>query len=1496
MTMPDPALARPGSRVLLVGTGRPPDGSPLPAVPQVGASLADLAAALCEQAGVPAGNLRVLTDPPSPLEFGRAVAQAAAAATDALLIYYAGHGLVGRDDSLYLATAATHDLIDDLPYSALPYAALRQATAACRARTIAVMLDCCFSGRADPPGARPASGAVFEQTPVRGGFLLAATAREELGLARPGAAHTAFAGALIGLLRDGDATAPEYLTLDDVYRYLSRVLPEDGAPRPRRQSSDHAGDMIVARNRAYLSTRAGLAAAPATGAAPGTTGAAPGTAGPPAPCPYRGLAAYGPQDARYFFGRAAIVGELTRRVTADGGMIAVVGPSGCGKTSLLRAGLVPALEATPPGWTVARMTPGPDPAATLCESLAALAAHRPAALLVDQFEELFTAGAPDAGQERFASELAAAAAGAVTVVIAIRADFYQACTRFPALVRALESHQVVVGPMTPGELRTVIEAPARAAGADLEEGLADTLLRDARTYHRGVPGAVLPLLSHALLETWHRSPGQLTLAGYQATGGVDGAVARTAEDAYASVDPADQPALRALLLRLVSLGDGTEDTRRRLPLADLTDPGSRRVLAVLVTARLVTTDTDGAEIAHEAVLHAWPRLRAWLEEDRAALLARQHLEDAARAWEQAGRQDADLYRGTRLEAADQAAREQSRVAGTLTAVAQAFLDASLRRRDADRREARRRTVRLRAAVSAIAALILVAAIAGGYSASQHQQAIQNAAVVHSTDLAAVAAGVDAIDPGLAAQFAVAAYRSAPTAQATAELYSVTDTPVDRVIDNMDSPVARVAAQPGGPLAAAVDAAGLLRIWDLADPASPALETTIHAGTTGLAFAPRSSLLAGPCPAPAKVLCLWNVGDPRRPAVTAPLPVPASARRAKGGVSGLAFSPDGTLLAAAGTNGVTLVWSVAQPARPRLLAILPNPASGVLPQPAAVAFAPRGHLLAETIDSGQTRLWRFPGEARPVLVATIRSGYASVAFSPTGSLLAAAGDGNLGLWRVGDPSRPVPVNVQFADLILADLMSVAISPGGTELTYAAIDTADANGQLCVVDLSAPGQGGGIASPDCTTTGFGTNSVAYTASGGLLSGGQDGRVRLWRGVLPRADGAEALAASSPAWDVSPDGRTMAAPVANPSGLPAAVGIWELAAPGGPRRAATLPVAPKQIEYVSATALLTVAADGAVRLWDLADPGHPAEGVALGSAAMPADATGEVASAAGLVEVQGGDSLQLWRVTGARDATRAGSVPAPGVAPDNAGLTRDGRAAVAFTAAGIDWWDISDPARPVHRGFSPFPGMNLGIGVGTDRVFVAAPSEQPDTIGSPLELFDPARGRFLAPVTARAGAWLDISRDGRLLAATGAGNNTVSLWDISDPAGPKRLSTFLTVPGVSGISFDPAGGQLAVWNGGTVQLWNIILPDNPALLGAVTIGTPVGGSVTPQVVSDVAYDPAGGGRTLLVSAGDSVYVVDADPAALASRLCQDAAGSLTHAQWSQYAANIPYRNPCP
>ena len=1106
--------------------------------------------------------------------------------------------------------------MDDLPFSALPYAALRQATATCRARTIAIVLDCCFSGRAELPGGPTVFDAAFEQTPVRGGFLLAATAREELGLAQPGATHTAFTGALIRLLRGGDEAALEYLTLDDVYRYLSRTLPEEGAPRPRRQSSDHAGDLVVARNPAF---RPRLAPSPRRGGtwAVGSDGsvlrAADTGAGPeaarPARCPYRGLPAYGPEDARYFFGRAAVVRQVTRRIVDDGGLIAVVGASGSGKTSLLRAGVVPEIEALPPGWTVALMTPGADPAGTLRERLAALSAHRPAVLLVDQFEEVFTAGAPEAEQDRFVAGLATAATGPVTLVMAIRADFYQACTRYPALVGALQGQQVVVGPMTPGELRTVIEAPARAAAQALEEGLADTLLREAGERSHGATAAVLPLLSHALFETWQRSGNQLTLAAYRATGGIDGAVARTAEDAYASVDAATAPrcgpcccawSASATAPRTPAAGSARGGHRRRCY-----PPGARRAGRGPTGHRRRGQRRDRAR---GAAVRLAPAARLDRGEPRRA--AGQAAPGGRRPRLGPGRwQESDLYRGTRLETADQTAREQPGLAATLTTVARAFLDEGLRVRDAERREARRRAVRLRAAISGVSALVLIAAAVGGYSVYQHQQAARSAATVNSAQLAAAAAAADATDPGLAGQLAVAAYRSAPTQQAVSELYSVLGTPLDRVVDDPGGVVVQVAAEPDGPLTAAVDANGTnhtMRLYDLADPAVPVVDATVRtAGTEGIAFVPSRAgygvMLAGPCAAPVGNLCLWSLANPRRPAVIARLPLPADLTRSVR-VSSMAASPDGMLVAGASLNGRTPVWTIADPAHPRLIAELPNATSTPKTALAAVAFAPAGDLLAETILGGQTRLWRVsPAGARPAPAATIGTGYESVAFGPVrspdggvGNLLTATGNSKAGLWNVSDPADPVPVTAENALPLLSIGVSTAISPDGTELLESAEDTADSNGELCVTTLSAANlSSASAASPDCVPTGFATFTVAYTQSGALLTGGFDGKVRLWRDGLPQA---RDVYAGNTNWDVSPGGTTMATMVTTLALPPWPVEIWDIAAPGGPVLDATLPKA-NGVRYLSATVLLTEEA-GAAQLWNLADPRHPVPGDRLGA----------------------------------------------------------------------------------------------------------------------------------------------------------------------------------------------------------------------------------------------------------------------------------------------------------
>jgi Caspase domain len=513
--------ARPGSRVVVVGTWSHQEGSALPAVPSVRTSVLDLASAFRDCVGVPEPSLRRVLNPDTPLELGKAITRSAAAATDSLLVYYTGHGLVGPDGGLYLATQSTEDLTEGLPYTALPYAAVQDALMRSPARTVAVILDCCFSNRPGPPRGSVPLAPVFEQATPRGGYLLAATAREERGLAAPGARHTAFTGALIRLLQEGAPALPELLTLDHTYRYLDRVLRDGGAPQPHQQTSDDVSDLVLAPNVACRRV-------PPPSGGPSDNG----PEGSTHQCPYVGLDAFGPKEAQYFFGRERLTEDLVDRIMSSRGMIAVVGASGCGKTSVLRAGIVPELDRQ--GWNAAYMTPGADPAQALDKWVKALTAEeRPAVLLVDQFEELFTGDVPEAERERFVTALTATAGSEISVIIAIRSDFYQACTQYPSLARVLEDHQVLVAPMAEQELRGAIEKPAKKAGLHLEEGLTRTLLIETRVRHHGEQSAVLPLLQYALLATWQHGDGsELTLAGYDAAGRVEGAVEHAGEAAW----------------------------------------------------------------------------------------------------------------------------------------------------------------------------------------------------------------------------------------------------------------------------------------------------------------------------------------------------------------------------------------------------------------------------------------------------------------------------------------------------------------------------------------------------------------------------------------------------------------------------------------------------------------------------------------------------------------------------------------------------------------------------------------------------------------------------------------------------------------------------------------------------------------------------------------------------------------------------------------------------
>ncbi|MFN8468677.1 MAG: SUMF1/EgtB/PvdO family nonheme iron enzyme [Caldilineaceae bacterium] len=464
----------------------------------------------------------------------------------------------------------------------------------------------------------------------------------------------------------------------------------------------------------------------------------------PAPAPgeppYMGLAYFGVADAALFYGRETLVKELATYLK-EHRFLAVVGASGSGKSSVVRAGVAAALlkgEAVKGSdkWLIHIVTPTARPLqalaaeltkesesvtaqATLMDDLAKdarsldLFASRLLArtgaprlvIVIDQFEELFTLCKDRAEQQAYLDNLLTAAVpdGATTVILTLRADFYARCAEFAKLRAALQDYQKYIGPMAHDELRTAIEAPAVQNGWNFEPGLIDAILDDVE----GEAGA-LPLLSHALLETWNRrSERTMTFAGYHAAGGVQGAIAKTADGVYAELPPEQQAIARGIFLRLTTLGEGVQDTRRRAPLPELLGSGDQTVLVQavlkrlederLVTAERSTTaalrsgesgESVYVDVTHEALIRAWPRLGAWLNEDREGLLIHRRLTEAAQEWQELEHDPGALFRGSRLAQTTEWAVAHD---GDLNDLERQFLGASRALADSDKRRRRRIT-------------------------------------------------------------------------------------------------------------------------------------------------------------------------------------------------------------------------------------------------------------------------------------------------------------------------------------------------------------------------------------------------------------------------------------------------------------------------------------------------------------------------------------------------------------------------------------------------------------------------------------------------------------------------------------------------------------------------------------------------------------------------------------------------------------------------------------
>jgi WD40 repeat protein/energy-coupling factor transporter ATP-binding protein EcfA2 len=1486
-------LARSGAWALLVATGTHAPDSALPPVPIVADAVRDLGQVLVERCGLPETNLRVLVDPDDPKQFGTELRLAATQASDVLFFFYVGHGLLSPGGELHFATRATSDLNEGLAaYEAMPHSAVRDVlTAHCRARLIVIILDCCFAGRAWAPGGR-LSDAAFEIPYIRGEYLLTSAARLEEAFAPVGEPYPAFTGELLRLLRDGDPAGPRRLTIDHAYRYLSRALSARRLPLPHRQVIDRSGDLVLAPNAAYREP-----------VLPSRREASPedAVAADEEACPYPGLASFNSGDAAHFFGRERLTAQLVSAVAAQlhrSCPLMVVGPSGCGKSSLLRAGLLPALAGGSLAvlgsreWPALVITPRASPLTELAAKLAipgeteaaALEAElraNPSAsvmalrqllrgprdydpssrlvLIVDQFEELFTLCGDEEERLAFVEALAAACApeaeGHVPpalVILSVRADFYGQCASYAPLVQSMEECQLVVGPMSLNELRDAIEGPARATGMLLQHGLVDELLHDlGADAPAGYAAGRLPLLSHALLSTWQQREGrQLTLAGYQATGRIRDSVARTAERAYAGFDASDQEIARRLLLRMVQVGQGSEHTRRRAQWSELM--GGRtgkersavlRVVGDLVTARLLTADESAVEITHEALLLHWPRLREWIETDRADLLTHQRLDEDAHAWQHEGRDQSYLYGGTRLGAAvGWADRNGHR--RDLTEVELAFLDASVRRE-------RRRTRSLYQVIAGLSALLLIAVGVSVFALEQRGEAIQQQRIATGRELTAEAGALRDSQPRVSLMLSLEAVRLDSTGDARAGLLTtLTQTHYAGMLSGHTAAVNAVAFSPDGHTMATASDDRTVILWGLGDRSPPArLATLSNMGgqVFAVAFSPDGHTLAAA--GLDHTATLWDLSNRAHPAGLATITGSAV-------IEAVAFSPDSHTLAIGGWDNAATLWDLSDRTHPTHLATLVGHTGHVI----TVAYSPDGHTLATGSWDGTAILWDLSDRARPARQATLGSPTQDVsvvaAFSPDGNTLATASDKlPVILWDISDRANPTPL----ATLTYAGWPAVAFSPNGHTLAMSSDRAA------LLWDLTDRGHPTQVATFSGHTDSV--DGIAFSPDGRVLAtGSRDRTAILWSISDPSHPASLATLGGHTdfvhAVAFSPDGHTVAT-----SRDDRKVILWEVSDRAHP-----------------------------VSLASLSGPaGQPSSGRGAPDVAFSPD---------GRILVTGGEVPNTPTVTGmailwdlrdrarpSRLATLGGDISAVvGVA-----YSPDGRtlATATIESGAAIVWDVHDRVHPAYLStFSTVPISIQAVTFSPDGKTVV--TSRDDSTAMLWDVSDRYRPTHLATLRGHTD-WVNsaaFSPDGRIL-VTGSDDRTAILWDVGDRAHPTRLTTLGGHSAqVEAVAFSPDGHTLATASlDGTAILWDVSDLTHP-----VRLATLVGSSAA---VAALAFSPDS--RTLVTGGDGGAMLWDVtDITAIArhpvSLACEEAGPTLSRDEWARYVRGLSYERVCP